>query len=721
MRLPSAWPALAFMPTEQALWWALWGGLIALTLVLVLLMCTRWGQSQPLRKCVILSVFAHLLMAGYAATVQIVEAAMGPAEEPHIRIAVIDGLNEEPDAKPNKSPAPKPWDAPPQQTPQIPVAEDLERPVTTTAAPSKRELTRDQWKLDDDSAPAELPLATAKLPLPGAPETEKHLIDQSPLESPTPTERAPPQRREAVAPFVPESQDRKRNTQTAESVPKRQSVAAPKLDDETAGESPNLPTLTDVVQTPNPASSLSGLVDSPLRPDSPLDATTADQDAARVNESRDTIIDDASQALREPGSTSLEAAKVNDVVGRNASGAASDASTAPLVPLTPQPALNDRESAADKRTADLYQNRSAPDRLRIAEQYGGSAETEGAVDLALAWLAAIQSNDGRWDADLHGGGRDRRVDDHDRRSAGTEADTGITGLALLAFMGAGHTHTTGDHRRSVERGLDYLLSVQARDGNLGGRASTYAFMYCHGMATLALGEAYAMTGDERIVEPLQRAVRYTLRAQHPNTGGWRYHPGDLGDTSQLGWQLMALKSSEHGGITIPATCRTGMIRFLDSVTSGRAGGLASYRPGERPSRTMTAEALACREFLGIELDLRTEREATAYLIEELPGEGERNFYYWYYATLAMHQMQDESWQRWNEALKKTLVSSQRNTGPLSGSWDPSTRWGGYGGRAFTTAMGALCLEVYYRYLPLYEKAGEIARHRRGGESSGRAR
>jgi hypothetical protein len=79
-------------------------------------------------------------------------------------------------------------------------------------------------------------------------------------------------------------------------------------------------------------------------------------------------------------------------------------------------------------------------------------------------------------------------------------------------------------------------------------------------------------------------------------------------------------------------------------------------------------------------------------------------YYWYYATLALYQLQGEEWQRWNSALKSALLSAQIRQGEHAGSWDTSDVWGGHGGRVYTTAMGALCLEVYYRYLPLYGHA-----------------
>jgi hypothetical protein len=275
---------------------------------------------------------------------------------------------------------------------------------------------------------------------------------------------------------------------------------------------------------------------------------------------------------------------------------------------------------------------------------------------------------------------------------------GVTGLAVLAFMAAGHTHRQGEYQKNVLNGLNYLLRIQGRDGNMAGEAETFAQMYCHGIATLALAEAYALTGENLLREPVQRAISYTLASQHSTDGGWRYRPGDEGDTSQFGWQVMALKTAELGGLGIPQKSRDGMHRFLSRVSSGRSGGLASYRPREQVSPTMTAEALACRFFLNTLRDEATINEAADYLDQNRPGEGRANLYYWYYGTLAMHQVHDARWERWNEALQARLLPSQRHDGRLAGTWDPGvTVWGGYGGRVYTTAMGALCLESYYRF------------------------
>ncbi|MCA9182596.1 MAG: hypothetical protein KDA51_14130, partial [Planctomycetales bacterium] len=305
----------------------------------------------------------------------------------------------------------------------------------------------------------------------------------------------------------------------------------------------------------------------------------------------------------------------------------------------------------------------------------------------------------------------RSLDPYDmanQNNSGVNADTAITGLALLAFMGAGHTHYEGPHKKNVQKGLEFLLRSQditegaSEFGSLAGRATPHARMYCHGIATLALSEAYVMTQDKRILPYLQRAIDYTVDCQHSVTGGWRYQKGQQGDTSQFGWQLMALMSARVAGVNVPQRTIDGMHGWLDRVSSGIHGGLACYKPGHLPSRAMTAEAMVCRLFLEGPKNHRAINEAADFVAREGIGSGQLNLYYCYYATLGLYQMQDERWLAWNQSLKRALLPRQRNNGSLAGSWDPDTVWGRNGGRVYSTALATLCLETYYRYLPFYD-------------------
>jgi hypothetical protein len=360
-------------------------------------------------------------------------------------------------------------------------------------------------------------------------------------------------------------------------------------------------------------------------------------------------------------------------------------------------------SVGAKPMPETYKLRVMGDHVGLALAGGGSPQTEAAVQAALKWLAEHQSEEGRWEARRNEAGRETAPDGRSRTNAGADADTGMTGLALLAMLGAGNTHLRGAYGENVRHGLNFLLQSQTAEGCLSGTADRYAAMYCHAIATFALGEAYGMTGERRLEQPFRRAIDYTIAAQDPYGGGWRYKPHDAGDTSQLGWQFMALKSAETAGMPMPESTRQGIIRYLQSVASHASGGLASYRPLEPPSRTMTAEAMLCWQFLGLPRSHPACDEAANYLLSAPPGVGPTNFYYWYYGTFLMHQFQGEAWQRWNTAVATQLVGLQNKEGPQAGSWDPDSVWGGYGGRIYSTALGAMCLEVYYRFLPVYGK------------------
>lgn len=341
-----------------------------------------------------------------------------------------------------------------------------------------------------------------------------------------------------------------------------------------------------------------------------------------------------------------------------------------------------------------FANRQGAARRESLLATGGDDQTEAAVAAGIQWLAQFQRADGAWDPRQSDAGVERSPLGHYRGGAGSRATTGLTGLALLSMLGSGETHQQGAHADSVRRGLQYLLSIQTPDGSLAGEATVYERTYCHGMAALAMGEAAAMTSDAVATGSMKSAVGFSLRAQHPVTGGWRYVPGDPGDLSQLGWQVMALSSGRAAGVPVPEAAIERTRTFLRSVRAGRSGGLASYKPGEAPSRTMTAEALATRLLIGEAVPQAEIEEAEEYLLSELPGTGPDNYYYWYYASLALHQLQDDAWRQWNAAMKARLTATQLP----DGSWSTATVWGGNGGKVYTTAMACLCLEVYYRHL-----------------------
>lgn len=370
------------------------------------------------------------------------------------------------------------------------------------------------------------------------------------------------------------------------------------------------------------------------------------------------------------------------------------------IPSIDRPQIDGADAAPTPSVPAPYRLRATEERKAATREFGGSTESERAVELSLQWLADNQMADGYWDASAHGGGDTRVEGKESFEGVGAEADTGVTGLAVLAFLGPVEALGDGKYAPNVDRALRWLISQQRADGGMGGRAGATDYAYCHAMATFALAEAFALSNtadQEWLRRPVERAIQFTIDTMSED-GGWRYQKGNPeGDMSVFGWQLMALKSAELGGIAIPKTVQDRMVRFLIARSLGANGGLAGYRPRERPTPSMTAEALYCKQRLGISRDNPACAEAAAFLMKSLPRRAAMNYYYWYYGSLAMRQYGGDEWDLWNDRLRDLLIEEQIQSGALTGSWEPNDVWGRYGGRIYSTALATLCLEVYYRY------------------------
>ena len=335
-------------------------------------------------------------------------------------------------------------------------------------------------------------------------------------------------------------------------------------------------------------------------------------------------------------------------------------------------------------------------RVEIIERLGGNPETEKAVMRALDWFTRNQEKNGSWDG----------PGDH---------DVAATGMAMLAYMGWGAKHTeAGPYQQPLIKAVDWMVQHVEKKGDLrpskGGN-----YMYDHGIAAIAVAEAYSLTKDPRLRPVVERIVDFTVRAQNPKTGGWRYSPygekgyNDRGDLSVTGWQIMALKSAQIGGVPVPAETFDRARGFMDLVGGGRNKGTYGYYTSNDPTSAMVAEGMFVQQLLGVPPTDPRMDESARFLERELPSPRQvsYNYYFWYYGCLAMHQHQGPVWERWNARLRPILLKGQidrSDRSDLDGSWDPAGQWGSNAGRCVVTAMAALSLEVYYRYLPLYTPA-----------------
>ena len=334
-------------------------------------------------------------------------------------------------------------------------------------------------------------------------------------------------------------------------------------------------------------------------------------------------------------------------------------------------------------------------RARLADEGGATRQSEDAVERGLRWLAAFQREDGSWCFD-HNKGRTSGF----AANPGTEpSTTAATGIALAAFLGAGYTHVEGPYQETVRRGLYYLRNKALTDPH--GIDLREGTMYAQGLCAITLCEAYAMTGDPGLKAIAQGTLDFIDYAQDKAGGGWRYVPGQPGDTTVTGWKLMAIKSGQLARLETPSPSVAMVASFLDSV-AGDDGALYGYRVAEpQPRRATTAIGLLCRMYTGWDRTRPGLQKGVAYL--DKWGPSDDDMYYNYYATQVLRHWGGKPWQRWNPKMRDHLVRTQASEGFESGSWYFTGGRGDVGGRLYNTAMAVMILEVYYRYMPLYQQ------------------
>ncbi len=342
------------------------------------------------------------------------------------------------------------------------------------------------------------------------------------------------------------------------------------------------------------------------------------------------------------------------------------------------------------------QGRDADARAALAAKHGGSAASEAAVERALNWIVRHQFEDGGWRLQFHEGPCEGRCGDEGQM----ESPNAATSLALLALMGAGYTSERGPYQNEISAGLDFLVARMRNTSYGGSFREGERGMYSQGLATMALSEAYAMTGDSILTAPIIKAIEYIEKAQH-GRGGWRYEAGYPGDMLVTGWQLMALKSAQQAGFKVDTEVLANVDRFVDSLEVTQAG-LYRYGPernGAEPAST--AVGMLMKMYLGQRRDHPNLREGALYLSDMEPSPG--NIYFNYYATMVLHHRRGRHWKKWNPKVRDFLIRQQVQRGHEEGSWHFEDRLGTgrQGGRLYSTAMAAMTLEIYYRFLPLY--------------------
>ncbi len=355
---------------------------------------------------------------------------------------------------------------------------------------------------------------------------------------------------------------------------------------------------------------------------------------------------------------------------------------------------------------------------------GGSRATETAVEAALLWFQRHQSENGMWDVD----GYMDNCNDNPKCEPGTAhtqensgGDTACTAYALLCFLGSGYEHKTpGKFKKTVKKGLDWLKQYQNKDGSFGKGGRNYE----NGICTMALCEAYAMTGDKLLKEPAQRAIDNLLARQNKTDKfmygcGWDYKAlkPTRNDSSVTGWCVMALKAAKSGGLDVGDGWE-GSKAWLENAWLAANPGLRVDSLGSDSQSTfcytydqvghstkgakLECVGAVCSVFLGKKPgDGILDSLVNTIMAKQIPQTYPCNTYYLYYNTLAMFQYGGDDWKEWNRNFSHILIDAQHGagTGCFKGSWDyEGTKFHGHEvGRLLSTAYCCLSLQVYYRY------------------------
>lgn len=380
----------------------------------------------------------------------------------------------------------------------------------------------------------------------------------------------------------------------------------------------------------------------------------------------------------------------------------------------------------------LYSARTKPDREKWITQVGGTPESELGVAAGLVWLARHQAQDGHWGPDCLGGGPGSRCEKQHAcgevapgsfQLVGGAYEAALTGLAVLAFQAGGHYYfNQHQYSDNVKRGLDALVAQQGLAGELVGSLNTLAdkpgeqsrydrcYMYEHGIGTFALAEACALakasgqTPDEKYLAAAIKAVQFIESQQHDD-GGWRYSPkkGDSSDCSVSGWAMLALKTAREAEIKVDDDVIKRMVAFFKDRADPLTG-RTHYVGVSYGTDALTGVGMMVDQFVLNDPQSKLVELAAPHLAELAQDtwggghQGQSDFYLWYNCTLAMFQAGGDPWNHWNAVVRDHVHKLQvgGETCPR-GSWEPNSRWGGAGGRIYSTALAVLTLEVYYRF------------------------
>ena len=283
----------------------------------------------------------------------------------------------------------------------------------------------------------------------------------------------------------------------------------------------------------------------------------------------------------------------------------------------------------------------------------------------------------------------------------------FTALACIAFMAAGHQPGRSLYGENLRRGIQFLLRAAQKGDWYFGREGN-GRMYTHGIATLALLEAYGIMEDEkenqRIKEVLENVLKVTLASQSKTKGqhhgGWRYEPtsGD-GDLSVSVWQILVLRSAQNSNFPVPEQAVKDAMEYIRRQYNPQAqaftyqGAAANNTPAMAPAGVVAMNVLGLNQE---KADVDKIRNSARMLLTFDPSGGSYYYYMCYYLATAANMMGDEYRAVFLPKMENALLRIQQPDGAFPQQGDAHAG-------VYSTAFAVIILCVRYQYLPIYQE------------------
>jgi hypothetical protein len=276
-----------------------------------------------------------------------------------------------------------------------------------------------------------------------------------------------------------------------------------------------------------------------------------------------------------------------------------------------------------------------------------TAETDTAVNKALAFLAARQRADGSFGGEVVG-----------------QRDPAMTALCGMAMLAAGSKPGDGPYGAAIQKALDFLLK-HVHDSGFIGIQDDVGSLYVHAYALRFLAEAQQASKMPGTESAISKTVDLIVKSQNARDG-WRYSTQSQdADSSVTSCLVIALESARRAGVEVPQETRHRAIKYLQSCQT-RDGGFAYVSDVGQSALPRSASVMAAMYLSGV--DDEQSRKGLAYLNAKATPPNRKAPYFFFsqfHLSTALRYAGDEHFRRWYEPNRDELLQMQEDDGRWS--------------------------------------------------------